>query len=184
MEPGSFGPGDLAAGPWKRVVVAVDPAVSCGEDSDETGICVVALGIDEHCYVLDDRSGRYSPSDWGRLVVSLYHSWHADRVIAEANNGGDLVQQLLRQFEPYLPVRKVHASHGKLTRAEPVSALYEQGRVHHVGVFPELEEQMTAFTPDIDRATQGSPDWDALVWAILELVIRHRPKRAASWRVA
>ena len=156
-----------------RVVVAVDPAVSSGEDSDETGICVVALGEDKHGYVLADRSGRYGAHRWGKLVIELFHHYHADRVVAEGNNGGDLVKALLRSIDSSVPVRMVHASRGKFVRAEPISSLYEQGRVHHVGSFNELEDQMASFTPDLDRATQGSPDRvDALVWGLSEVLLR------------
>jgi len=163
-----------------RVVVAVDPAVSSGEDSDETGICVVALGGDEHGYVLADRSGRYAPHRWGTLVIDLYHEHHADRVVAEANNGGDIVKELLRTIDRTVPVHMVHASRGKFVRAEPISSLYEQARVHHVGSFPVLEDQMASFTPDIDRATQGSPDRvDALVWGLTEVMLKQRPQRVA-----
>jgi len=163
-----------------RVVVAVDPAVSSGEDSDETGICVVALGADEHGYVLADRSGRYGPHRWGKLVIDLYHEYHADRVVAEGNNGGDIVKALLCTIDRDVPVRMVHASRGKFVRAEPISSLYEQGRVHHVGSFPALEDQMASFTPDLDRATQGSPDRvDALVWGLTEVMLKRRPRRVA-----
>jgi phage terminase large subunit-like protein len=180
--------GPCAAGsheraPWKRVVVAVDPAVSCGEDSDETGIIVAAQGADDHYYVLADSSGRHPSTRWGALVISLYRQYQADRVVAEANNGGDLVKELLRTFDRALPVRLVHASRGKYVRAEPVSALYDQGRVHHVGTFAALEDQMAGFTPDLDRDTQGSPDRvDALVWAITELMLKNRPQKAATSR--
>jgi phage terminase large subunit-like protein len=167
--------------PWKRVVIAVDPAVSYGENSDETGIIVAALGADGHCYVLADRSDHYPSTAWGRLVVSLYRAYKADRVVAEVNNGGDLVNDLLRSFDRSVPVRPVHASRGKYVRAEPVSALYDQGLIHHLGTFATLEDQMAGFTPDLDRDTQGSPDRvDALVWAITELMIRHQPQKATS----
>lgn len=114
-------------------------------------------------------------------MVSLFDSWKADHVVVETNNGGDLVPQLLRQFRPQVPVKKVIASRRKVTRAEPVAALYDQGRVHHVGLFVELEDQMAAFTPDIDRSLQGSPDRvDALVWALTELLVRRRPQAKAT----
>jgi phage terminase large subunit-like protein len=161
--------------PWKRVLVAVDPAVSSGEAADETGIVVVAQGEDEHAYLLADRSGRHAPIEWGRLVSELYHAHEADKVVAEANQGGDLVTSLLRTVDPYLPVKLVRASRGKYVRAEPVAVLYEQGRVHHLGCFSELEDQMCCFVPDIDRARQGSPDRvDALVWGLTELLVKHR----------
>jgi phage terminase large subunit-like protein len=155
------------------VLQAVDPAVSSGENSDETGICVVALGEDKHGYVLADRSGRYAPHPWGKLVIDLYHEYQADRVVAEGNNGGDIVKELLSTIDRDVPVHMVHASRGKFVRAEPISSLYEQGRVHHVGSFPELEDQMASFTPDLDRTTQGSPDRvDALVWGLSEVMLK------------
>jgi predicted phage terminase large subunit-like protein len=154
-----------------RIVVAVDPAVSTSEGSDETGI--VACGIDEagHFYVIDDQSGRYAPHEWAQRAINTYRRWNADRIVIEANQGGAMVTSTLRHVDPNVPIREVHASRGKVTRAEPVSALYEQGRVSHVGNFPELEDQMCAFTSDFNRNTAGySPDRvDALVWALTSL---------------
>jgi predicted phage terminase large subunit-like protein len=132
--------------PLKRIVIAIDPATSTHEDSDETGIVAVGLGEDGHAYVLDDTSGRMSPIEWARQAVSLYHARRADRIVAETNNGGDLVEATLRQVDTSVSFRQVWASRGKVIRAEPVSALYEQGRVHHVGAFQQLEDQMCAFT--------------------------------------
>ncbi len=153
-----------------RIVVGVDPAVSFGEASDETGIVVVGVvgsGAGAHYFVLDDRSGRYTPQRWASMVASTFARWNADRVVAEVNQGGDMVEATLRQAAPDLPVRKVHASRGKQVRAEPVAALAEQGRLHHVGVHGELEAQMTSWTPGVGR----SPDRvDALVWAVSALM--------------
>ena len=153
-----------------RIVVAVDPAVS-PEGSDETGI--VACGIDEagRFYVIDDQSGRYAPHEWAQRAINTYHRWSADRIVIEANQGGTMVEATLRHVDPHVPIRMVHASRGKVTRAEPVSALYEQGRASHVGSFPQLEDQMCAFTSDFNRNTAGySPDRvDALVWALTSL---------------
>ena len=126
----------------KRVVVAIDPAVSIGEDSDETGIVVAGLGVDDHGYVLEDASGKYSPAEWARRVVALYQKDHADRVIAEINMGGLLVEQTLRSVSFNVSYRGVHAKRGKMLRAEPISALYEQSKVHHVGIFEKLEDQL------------------------------------------
>ncbi len=160
--------------PLKRVVVAIDPAVTAGEDSDATGIVAAGVSHDGHVYVLDDRTCRLSPDNWALTAVNLYDELHADRVVAEVNNGGDLVTAVLRTVDPHLPVRTVHASRGKRLRAEPVAALYEQGRVHHVGGFPDLEDEMTTWTPD----APDSPDrLDALVWAVTDLVIEHTPSR-------
>lgn len=153
----------------QRVVVAIDPAVTSGEDSDETGIVVCGRGIDGHGYVLADRTCRLSPDGWARRATTAYEQFKADRIIAEVNNGGDLVERVIRTVGSTYPYRAVRASRGKLTRAEPVAALYEQGRIHHVGGFPELEDQMCAYTPD---GYDGSPDRvDALVWALTDLML-------------
>ncbi|HEY5209908.1 MAG TPA: terminase family protein [Stellaceae bacterium] len=155
-----------------RMVVAIDPAVSTGPDSDETGIVVAALGVDGHGYVLDDLSGRFAPHEWARRAVAAYRGHAADRIVAEVNNGGDLVEATLRVVDANASYRGVHASRGKAVRAEPVAALYEQGRVHHVGRLPTLEDQMCEFTGDSGRGGRPSPDRaDALVWAITDLMI-------------
>lgn len=151
-----------------RIVVAVDPAVTSKSDSAETGIIVAGIGIDHKAYVLDDVSLRGTPDEWGRAVVGAYHRWRADRIVAESNQGGDMVQHIIRTVDRNVPIRLVHASRGKRTRAEPVAALYEQDRVHHVGMWGQLEDQLCSWVPDVSP----SPDrLDALVWAITELVI-------------
>lgn len=157
----------------RRIVVSIDPAVTSGEDSDETGIVVVGLGVNEHGYVLDDASGIYKPNEWAETAIRLYREHRADRIVAEVNNGGEMVENTIRVVDPNVSFKAVHASRGKAIRAEPVSALYEQGRVHHVGAFPLLEDQMCAFTPDFDRkAMKYSPDrMDGLVWALTELMV-------------
>ena len=156
----------------QRVVVAIDPAVTSGEDSDETGIVVAGKGVDGHGYVLADRTCRLSPDGWVRRAVIAYDQFEADKLIGEVNNGGDLVERVIRTVGRNYPYKAVRASRGKMVRADPISALYEQGRVHHVGSFPELEDQMCQFTPD---GYDGSPDRvDALVWAMSELMIEHR----------
>ena len=116
---------------------------------------------------------RRTPHDWARRAISAYHARKADRIVAEVNNGGEMVEATLRVVDPAASFRAVHASRGKALRAEPVAALYEQGRVHHLGAFPALEDQMCALTPDLDRASAGySPDRaDALVWALTELMV-------------
>lgn len=176
-----------------RTVVAIDPAVTSGEDADLTGI--VAAGVTDpgwcphcgpletgvrHAFVLADRSCRETPMGWCRTAIDLHDLLAGDRVIAETNNGGDLVETTLRSVDQSVPFRKVTATRGKRVRAEPVAALYEQGRVHHVGVFAELEDQLCSWTPDAG----GSPDrMDALVWALTDLLIdaphRHRRRIAA-----
>jgi predicted phage terminase large subunit-like protein len=153
-----------------RIVVAIDPAASAGDESDETGIVVAALGADGHGYVLDDLSGRYAPPEWARRAITAYKSHGADRIVAEANNGGDMIEATLRVIDANVSFRAVHASRGKRVRAEPVAALYEQGRVHHVGRLTALEDQMCAFTGE--RGDGPSPDRvDALVWALTDLMI-------------
>lgn len=162
-----------------RVVVGIDPAVSSGEESDYTGIVVVALAHTGHLYVLADLSMRDTPAAWAKTALLAYLHNKADRIVGEVNNGGDLVEQNLRgyvaslgQNAQMLPFRKVHASRGKAIRAEPVAALYEQGLVHHIGSFPELEEEMTTWVPG---AGMKSPDrMDALVWAITDMVVQPR----------
>lgn len=159
-------PGDL-----ERIVVAVDPPVSSGEDADECGV-VVAGKIGDRYYVLEDVSEQgLSPAEWAEVVVSAYHRWQADRVVAEVNQGGEMVRHTIETEDADVPVTMVHAKRGKVLRAEPVSALYERQRVHHVGVHAYLESQMCDFTSDFDPKKMGySPDRvDALVYAILEL---------------
>lgn len=154
-----------------RIVVSIDPSVTNNEGSDETGIICAGKGVDGEAYVWADSSGRMSPGEWGSAAVSLYKSEMADIIVAESNNGGDMVIDTVKSVDANVNVKKVHASRGKVTRAEPIAALYEQGRVHHVGALDTLEDQMVSFTSDFDRKSQGySPDRvDALVWAITEL---------------
>jgi predicted phage terminase large subunit-like protein len=166
----------VAAMPWgglTRVVVAIDPAVTSGEDADETGIICAGVDANGAVYVLEDASGRYQPHEWANKAINLYKKHHADRIVAEINNGGGLVEATIRSVDPNISYKGVHASRGKVTRAEPISALYEQGKVHHVGTFTELEDQMVSFTSDFSRASAGySPDrLDSAVWAITELAL-------------
>lgn len=161
-----------------RIVVAIDPAVTNNEDSDETGIVVAGMGVDGKYYVLEDASGKMSPDGWGRKAVDCYYKNQADRIVAEVNNGGDLVERLIRTIDNKVPYTPVHASRGKLVRAEPIAALYEQKKVHHVGTFPELEDQMTSFI----GGSKKSPDrLDALVWALTEL---SQSSGTAYWRIS
>ena len=149
----------------QRMVVAIDPAVTSGEDSDETGI-VVAGRTGTQAFVVADYTCRLSPDGWARRAVEAYHEHKADRIVAEANQGGDMVRTVLRTVDPGVPVKLVHATRGKRVRAEPVAALYEQGRVFHTQVFAALEDQLVTWTPDSPR----SPDrLDALVWALTDL---------------
>jgi len=168
-----------------RIVVAIDPAISTEDASNETGIIAVGIGTDQRAYVLADASGVYSPDEWAKQAVALYDRFDADRIVAEKNQGGDMVAHTIKSVFRQAPVTMVSASKGKVTRAEPISALYEQGRVSHVGRHDDLEDQMVAFTSDFDRKIQGySPDRvDALVWALTELFPR-TIRKASPNRVA
>lgn len=154
------------APPLVRVVVAIDPAVTSSSTSDETGIVCAGVSSAGEYYILDDKSLRASPDKWARQAVNLYHEHKADKIVAETNNGGDMVIMLLKQVDAGIATKKVTATRGKQLRAEPISSLYEQGKVHHIGYFPELETQMCEWTP----LSNESPDrLDALVWALTEL---------------
>ena len=163
---------------YRQIIVAVDPAVTNNEDSDETGILVVGKDMNNEYYVLEDVSGKMSPDAWAKKAINSYYDWNADRIVAEVNNGGDLVERLLRGIDTNIPYRSVRATRGKLVRAEPVAALYEQRRVHHIGFFPELESQMCSYIGE----TKPSPDrLDALVWGITEL---SKSKGEVNWRIS
>jgi len=162
----------------KNIIVAIDPAVTNNEDSDETGIVVVGKDHNNEYYVLEDATGKYSPDQWARKAINCYYDWGADRIVAEVNNGGDLVERLLRGMDLNIPYRSVRATRGKLIRAEPIAALYEQRRVHHIGYFPELESQMCSYLGE----TKPSPDrLDALVWGLSEL---SKSKGEVNWRIS
>lgn len=152
-----------------RIVIAIDPAVSSSAESDETGIIAAGLGIDTLGYVLEDRSRQASPAIWAREAIDLYHRRKADIVVAEANNGGEMVSLTLGTVDANVPVTLVHASRGKQARAEPIVSLYEQGRVFHEDPLPELEDQLCNWDP---REGGTSPDrLDALVWAMTNLML-------------
>lgn len=159
----------------EKVYVAVDPAASSEEGADEHGIVVVGLARDKdgyaRGYVLEDATCKGRPEEWAKAAVRMYRKWNADRIIAEKNNGGEMVETVIRTVDRTVPLRLVHASRGKVVRAEPISALYEQGRIHHVGRFDKLEDQMFSFSVDMVRtSSEGSPDRvDALVWGLTEL---------------
>ena len=149
-----------------RIVVAVDPAVTSNASSDETGIIVAGRSEDNQYYILEDFSGIFSPDVWIKKAIECYYQFEADRIVCEVNNGGDLIEKLLRVQDVNVPYTSVRATRGKMLRAEPISALYEQDKVHHVGFFKELEDQMTSYTP----YTTKSPDrLDAVVWALTSL---------------
>lgn len=171
---------------FTRTVTAVDPAVTSEEDSDDTGIvaaartdshwCPVCGPVTQaHAFVLGDWTCHVSPDAWARRAVDVHDQVEGDRVVGEVNNGGDLVELTLRTVDPAVPYKKVHASKGKRVRAEPVAALYEQGRVHHLGTFPELEDEMTTWTQD---AAVSPNRLDALVWALTDLMLGEERKRS------
>lgn len=156
---------------FRRIVVAVDPAVSNQPGSDETGIICAGIDAAGLGYVLEDDSGKYRPEEWARRAIAVYHEYGADRIIGEVNQGGDMVESVIRAQNANVPYTAVRASRGKVVRAEPVAALYERGKVFHHGRFETLEDQMCSVTTDFDRTAQGwSPDRvDALVWAFTDL---------------
>jgi len=150
----------------QRIVIAIDPSVTSKASSDETGIIVAGRGVDNHYYVLGDYSGIYSPDKWIKRAIDLYYKFEADRIVCEVNNGGDLIEKLLRVQDVNIPYTSIRATRGKILRAEPVAALAEQSKIKFVGYFKELEEQMCQYTAD----TIKSPDrLDAFVYAIMAL---------------
>lgn len=156
--------------PLKRIVIAIDPAVTSKDTSDETGLIACGVGFDNHLYVLEDCTGTYTPKDWATKAIMMYRKWEADRIVGEVNNGGDLIETVLRSIDQNIPYKSVHATRDKLTRAEPVAALYEQGKAHHVGKFLELEYEMTTWE---GKKGQKSPNRiDALVWGATETVLQ------------
>lgn len=155
----------------KRIVVAIDPSVTSGDDSDECGITCGGLGVNNHGYLFRDLSGVFSADTWARRAVETFDAFGADKVVAEINNGGDLVEKVIRTVRKNIPYGHVHASRGKSVRAAPVSALMEQGKVHHVGNFAMLEDQLVNYMPD-GYIGAGSPDrGDSYVWLFTELML-------------
>jgi len=164
---------------FKRVVIAVDPAVTANKRSDETGVVVCAEDFQGKYYILNDLSGKYSPDAWAKKVVEAYESYKADKVIAEVNNGGDLVERVVKTVDRNVNYKSVRATRGKFVRAEPIAALYEQKRVRHLNRFNLLEDQLCSYNPEI---TSQSPDrLDALVWGLTELSAR---SGIASWKIS
>lgn len=154
----------------ERTVIAVDPAVTDSKDSDSTGISVVGISKNQ-AYVIADCTIKGSPNAWARAAIDAYTKYGASMVIAEQNQGGDLVTMNLRTIANNLPIKLIHAKKSKLVRAEPVAALYEQGKIHHVGIFHELEKEMTTYNAN---PKCKSPDrMDALVYAITELMLNN-----------
>ena len=153
-----------------RVVVSVDPAVSANAESDMTGIIVAGADINGVCYILQDATDRYTPEGWAAKAIELYHQYGADRIVAERNQGGEMVRYTFKTVDETIPIKLVHASRGKFARAEPVSSLYERGRVKHVKGLDALEDQMVQWEP---LGGIGSPDrLDAMVWSVTELALK------------
>lgn len=174
--------GRAPAPPLTRVVVGVDPPA--GTAGDACGIVAAGLGADGHGYVLEDASvAGLAPDGWARAVAACAQRHRADRVVAEANNGGAMVRSILHAADARLPVTLVHASHGKAARAEPIAILYEAGRVHHVGAWPALEDELCGLVAGGGYAGPGrSPDRaNALVWALTELLLGARARAALRW---
>lgn len=174
---------------WRRVVVGLDPATTSSEGADDTGIVAAASALHpaddhedrphEHYYVLEDISDRLTPAVWGERAVALYRRRKADRLVGETNRGGETIGHTLRTVDPTISFKPVHAMRGKVLRAEPIAALYEQGKVHHVGFFPELEDQQCSYV----TGDPGSPDrMDALVWALTDLAIGEEPGLLGAMR--
>lgn len=163
------------APPLLRTVVAIDPPASSGARSDACGLIVAGLGADGHAYVLADASlARARPADWAARAVALWHAHAADCLIAEVNQGGEMVAEVIAGVDPGVPLRSLRARRGKHARAEPVALLYEQGRVRHVGAFPELEDEMADFGPSGLSGGRSPDRLDAMVWAIGELMLSRR----------
>jgi predicted phage terminase large subunit-like protein len=155
-----------------RIVVAVDPSVE--GTKNETGIVVCAQGADGHGYVLADRSTMGSPDKWAKKVVRTFNEFKADRIIAEVNQGGEMVERVIRTVDEDVPYKKVRASKGKIARAEPIAAFYEQGKVFHMEHFGKLEDQMCSYVPGETK----SPDrLDALVWGLSEIMLSRKVVR-------
>jgi hypothetical protein len=162
----------------KRIVVAIDPSTTSKASSDEAGIVGMGLGMDGHGYLLADRTLRASPLGWANQAVSLYHELEADRIVAEVNNGGEMVELTVRVADATVPYKAVTASRGKIIRAEPVAAISERGKIHHVGMFPDLEDELVTWQPGM-----ASPNrLDAYVWAATALgLVKHRRRQPRIW---
>jgi len=160
----------------RRIVVGVDPPVTTGEKADACGIVIAGRGLDGRGYVLADASVQgLAPNEWARAVLEAYNTFEADRIVAEVNQGGDLVEAVIQQIDPSAPITKVRATRGKWIRAEPIAALYAEERISHVGELDDLEAEMMAFGHD-GRASGKSPDrLDALVWALTDLMTAREP---------
>jgi hypothetical protein len=166
----------------RRIVVAVDPSGCSGEDderSDEVGIVVAAVGHDGFGRVLEDCSGRYSPDGWANAALRAYDRWQADRIVCEQNFGGAMVEHTIRTVRRTAPIKLVNASRGKVQRAEPVAALYQQGKVKHAGFFPELERQYCLFSASGYKGKRSPDRADAAIWALTDLMIEAKQVRVS-----
>lgn len=168
----------LLAPTLRRIVVSIDPAVTSKDTSDETGIVVQGIGYDGHIYFLEDQSGIYTPTEWARIAVSLYRKHKADRVIGEVNNGGDLIETVLRTVDRNIPYKSVYATRDKMTRAEPIAAIFEQGKAHLVGEHLELELEMTSW--EAKKGEKSPNRIDAMVWGAVELIPTQKPTKVRS----
>lgn len=151
-----------------RVIVAVDPAATSSAKADETGIIVAGIDSDRHGYVLEDMTIKATPEQWARVAIDAFNKWNADKIVGEANNGGDMIETIIKNINPDIPYKKVWASRGKATRAEPVSALYERNKIHHIGYFPDLEDELCEWEPGLSSPNR----LDACVWAFTELILK------------
>lgn len=155
---------------FKRIVIGVDPSGTATQTSDEAGIVVSAIDFEGHGYILDDVSGVMTPNQWGTLAIKMYYKWKADRIIAETNQGWDMVKTIIHNIDNSVPVKAVHASRGKVARAEPIVALYERGMVHHVGMLAKLEDEMTTWDAREEKISPGRID--ALVWGLSDMMTK------------
>jgi len=154
---------------YSKIVISIDPAVTANKNSDETGITVQAK-VGDFGYVLEAIAGKWTPNEWGMKAVELYVKWSANIIIGEANNGGDMIEAVLRNILQNIPYKKVHATKGKVIRAEPIAGLYERKKIFHYGMITNLEDEMDDFTYDFDRSKHKSPNLvDAMVWGFTYL---------------
>jgi len=170
---------------WLRIVVAVDPSGCSGPEdtrSDEIGITVCALGTDGHGYLLEDLSGKYSPEQWGSIAASAYERHKADKVIGEKNFGGDMVRAIIQAEDDTIAYTEVNASRGKVVRANPIAALYEKNKIHHIGYFPELEDQMCSMTQSGYQGIKSPDRLDSAVWGFTELFPGMTKKAGDNWK--
>jgi phage terminase large subunit-like protein len=178
IEQDRIDPGDTPS--LHRIVVAIDPSGGDGEGNDEQGIVIAGVDAQGEFYVLADATCKLSPEGWASTAVAAYRQWRADRIVAEVNFGYAMVASTIRHVDPNVPVREVHASRNKVQRAEPIAALYEQHRVHHVGLLAQLEDQMCTWVPGQTRGSKSPDRMDALVWALTDLSERTRAS-TAQW---